>query len=453
MIGTDELKAQAAHLDIHMSNVQRDYVFGWLIAGIYQASRLGEILALKGGNAFRKAYIPETRFSDDLDFSTTASLDPDVLVRELNDACRFVERASGVVFDLDRNRLVNEQWIDSAKRVYKLRLYFKDFAGGADHITISVRVDITEHDRLYLPIQTRQLIHPYSDVSHCSTEIKCVKLEELLADKLKCLLQRRYSYDLFDLAYSLFLRNDLAIDRGEVMRVFFRKTIFEASPAAAKELLLALPLTVFKGFWSKVVCPSRSRVSFESAVDAFMRGVESLFAPFDYGSRAAIAFFPSVLRNPIMEAATSGCTLELTYQGIAREVEPYSLIFKRKRDGSAREYFYGYDLTGGHRSGPGIKAFVPEGFQHIQTTDRRFVPRFAVELSKAGDASMMGQFRGPPNSRPARPHRASGPSLVYIIECSSCGKRFRRSTASAKINAHQDNFGNPCFGRSGFRVF
>ena len=109
-----------------------------------------------------------------------------LLVADLNEVCRFVEARTGVVFDLG-NRLVEVQTIDRTKRAYKVRLYFKDFARGSDHITLKVRVDVTEHDRIYLPLQDRQLIHPYSDATTCATAIRCVKLEEALADKLKCL--------------------------------------------------------------------------------------------------------------------------------------------------------------------------------------------------------------------------------------------------------------------------
>lgn len=454
MIDLAEIEEQAARLDIHTSNVQRDYVFGWLISGIYRSSTLGEVLVLKGGNALRKGYIPETRFSDDLDFTTEQGLDGSLLIRELNAVCAFVQEHSGVQFDLERNRIVDEQRIDGAKNVYKIKLYFKDFAGGSDHITISVRVDITEFDRLYLPVQTRQLAHPYSDLSACSTSIRCVKLEEVLADKLKCLLQRRSSYDLFDLAYGLFLRNDLTIDRSEVMRVFFKKTIFGSSPLAAKQLLVALPIELFRGFWNKIVCPVASRVSFDTAIDAFMEGLEALFQPFNYGERAARAFFPAAFRNPIMEAASATNTLLLTYQGITREVEPYSLAFKRRKDGVAREYFYAYDRTGGRTRGPSIKAFLPEGIQRIQITDNTFTPRFPIELSKSDDSSMTGYFRGRSFGGSLRrtSHKSSS-SRSFTIQCNSCGKRFRRSKPGVRLNQHKDKYGNRCSGRVGFRVY
>ena len=91
------------------------------------------------------------------------------------------EARSGVHFLIDQNRIVSEQLIDEHKRVYKMRLYFRDFSGNADHLTLRVKVDVTEFDRLHLPVQTRHLIHPYSDADDCNGEVRVVKLEEALA--------------------------------------------------------------------------------------------------------------------------------------------------------------------------------------------------------------------------------------------------------------------------------
>ena len=70
MITKEEIQTKADEFDIHLANVERDYVFGWLLCGIYTISELKDVLILKGGNAFRKAYVPMTRFFNDLDFST-----------------------------------------------------------------------------------------------------------------------------------------------------------------------------------------------------------------------------------------------------------------------------------------------------------------------------------------------------------------------------------------------
>lgn len=72
MISRDELREQAKVYDLNEADIQRDYVFGWLISGIYRVSDLQSIAVLKGGNALRKACFPGTRFSDDLDFQQLA---------------------------------------------------------------------------------------------------------------------------------------------------------------------------------------------------------------------------------------------------------------------------------------------------------------------------------------------------------------------------------------------
>ena len=78
---------------------------------------------------------------------------------------------------------------------------------------IRVDLDVKEFDRLFLPIQSRRLIHAYSDAAQCQADIQCVKLEELLASKLKALLQRQHSPDLYDFVHAVFFQKVLNISR------------------------------------------------------------------------------------------------------------------------------------------------------------------------------------------------------------------------------------------------
>lgn len=48
MILREEIDAVSVALGIDASNVQRDYVFGWILAGLYGDSDLGGRLVLKG---------------------------------------------------------------------------------------------------------------------------------------------------------------------------------------------------------------------------------------------------------------------------------------------------------------------------------------------------------------------------------------------------------------------
>src|SRR4029077_6948209 len=117
MINRSEIEAKATEFGIHQSNVQRDYVFGWLLAGIYGGSPLGEILLLKGGNCFRKAYFPNTRFSHDIDFATQTAINENFLREEFNRVCDLAQKQSGIVFDIDRNKVELQQVIDSQRSI------------------------------------------------------------------------------------------------------------------------------------------------------------------------------------------------------------------------------------------------------------------------------------------------------------------------------------------------
>jgi predicted nucleotidyltransferase component of viral defense system len=450
VIDRAEIEAKAAEFAIHTSDVQRDYVFGWVLFGIYSASPLAKLLVLKGGNCFRKAYFPNTRFSRDLDFATEAAVDETSLREEFNRVCNFAQAQSGVVFDLERNKVALQHQIDRRRSIYDVKLYFKDFYGNPDKFTISVTLDVTEFDRIYLPTQKRFLIHPYSDAALCSAEVRCMKLEEMLAEKLKCLLQRRGVSDVYDLAYSIFLNRDLAVDRSQVVSTFLRKTIFEPSPGVARQLLLELPLGLLKAAWQKyIICPIQGVLDFDLALEQIQSFVTQLFAPYGPATYGRFAFFPSELRNPIMQAGAELKLVTLTYDGVRRDVEPYSLVFKRRKtDGYGQEYFYVYDRTGGHGN-PGIKALLNPKIHDLEIIEETFTPRYPVELSKAGEHLGVGYF--------ARPfgggrRRATKPGWVYTIQCNYCDRPFRRRERNTTLREHKDKYGNPCYGRVGYLI-
>jgi hypothetical protein len=358
-------------------------------------------------------------------------------------------KQSGIVFDIDRNKVELQQVIDSQRSIYEVKLYFKDFYGNPEKFTISVSLDVTEFERIYLPPQKRFLIHPYSDSAVCTAEIRCLKLEEMLAEKLKCLLQRREVTDLYDLGYSIFLNRDLAVDRSEVLSTFLRKTIFQPSPGVARQLLVEVPFGLLKTAWQKyIVCPIQSALDFDSAVAQFRAFIAQLFAPYGTATYGQLAYFPSELRNPIMQAGAGLNLLRLTYDGVRRDVEPYSLVFKRRKDGVGQEYFYVYDRTGGHGN-PGVKALLNTKIHDLEILPETFTPRYQVVLSKAGEYLGVGYF--------ARPfgggrRRITKSGWVYTIQCNYCNKTFRRHERNTTLREHKDKYGNVCYGRVGYVI-
>jgi len=460
LINKEEILVRAEEFAIHTSNVQRDYVFGWFLAGIYSECQLRDYFVLKGGNCLRKAYFKDTRFSNDLDFSLRSDLGEGYIKEQLNLVCNFVTANTGIIFDKGKSRVEQKKRIDADLKVYDARIYFRDFFGKESEMLISIRLDISRFDKIYLPIQNRNIIHPYSDYGKCSRAIYCIKLEELLAAKLKCLLQRRHVADLYDYVFSIVFGTGLEINRLEIVSTLLKMTIFEKSPGVLKNLFIGLPFEFFKRLWRKhIICPKLGVIEFETAVDKFVDHVSGLFGKLSTG-RGEDSFFPAKYRNIILEAGSGMYLMEVVYDGFKRIVEPYSLAYKTRKDGISNEYFFVWDRTGG-TSGPGIKAFLHPKIEDIKLLTETFEPRYQVELSKAGETAKSSYFGKPfarsehRSSRATRePQRArvsyisGGPK--YLIECSVCGKRFTRKSRGVSLSRHKDKYGNDCFGRSGF---
>ncbi len=460
MIEKHEIDAKADELGVHAANVQRDYVFGWLLAGIAQADNcLQRSLILKGGNCFRKAYFEHARFSNDLDFSTQSELDADALLEGLRQACAYAGERSGVTFLIDESRISERSLADDEAKIYDARVYFKSFYG-EENVRIRVDLDVKEFDRLFLPIQSRRLIHAYSDAAQCQADIQCVKLEELLASKLKALLQRQHSPDLYDFVHAVFFQKVLDISRREVLTTFLKQTIYEPQPLIARNLLLELPFHTIRGLWSKyLVCPKLSIFSFENAETWFKTVIGEIFALIEprvaYGGmpgRGGLAYFPSQSRSDIMESARLNRLLRFMYDGLERVIEPYALVFKRRKDGVAREYLYGWDLHGGRSGEVGIKSYIADKVHSVSILDQTFEPRFPIELTKStdyfakpfsGSAGTFTSYRTP---------RRSSFGIEYTVECPYCNKRFKRSSYDTKLNEHKDRYGNRCYGRVGYIV-
>jgi predicted nucleotidyltransferase component of viral defense system len=389
MITSREIEAKANEFGLAPHEIEKDYVYGWLLSALYNRSSLRTSLVLKGGNGLRKAYLPNTRFSKDLDFSISSTIDKNALVNELARICAFVEQETGVHFFIERT-IVKDKDLRIGFDALEARLYFKGFYR-EENLSLKAQLDVTQSDRVYLPIQERKLIHPYSDLDQCSATIRAQKIEEILASKLVAMLTRAKAADLFDLFVSIFLANDFAVDRLQVISTFLKRYTFERRPAAAREELLRLQLEELRPLWPAIVAPQGRRFAFDHVVSSFKSLIESMFAliettgvsirPTDLpgvGHLRAFAsrsYFPSDVRNTILAAFRTHTMIELVYDGRQRVVQPYKIEHRlRQSDNTSHEYFWGYDTSGG-RSGPGIKKFLCEKIESLQITNRPFLVR------------------------------------------------------------------------------
>lgn len=255
MIPADEVKNLSIQLGVTLPYVGKDYVMGWLLWGIYNNPRLAQNLVLKGGNCLRKIYFPDIRFSDDLDF-TARSLDTEqVFHQHLNSICRVITEASGIGFNTDRTSVKVKPTPDKDCSALDGRVYFKGFAGDSS-LTMRIKFDISEYEKIILPTQHLPIIHSYSDVAACRKLILTYSLEEVLAEKLRSWIQRTRSRDLFDLV-KIIQSDSVAISRAKILSTFLQKTIFKQIPTAGRdEMLVDSKFLVGTENWLKtVVCP------------------------------------------------------------------------------------------------------------------------------------------------------------------------------------------------------
>jgi predicted nucleotidyltransferase component of viral defense system len=69
VIDKREILAIAAQTKLTPHVVEKDYVLGWMLAGIYAHEELAESWIFKGGTCLKKCFFETYRFSEDLDFT------------------------------------------------------------------------------------------------------------------------------------------------------------------------------------------------------------------------------------------------------------------------------------------------------------------------------------------------------------------------------------------------
>lgn len=73
MIPYQEILALRGEWQLRDDVIEKDYVLGWLLAGIAADPELSDCWIFKGGTCLRKCYYETYRFSEDLDFTVIDS--------------------------------------------------------------------------------------------------------------------------------------------------------------------------------------------------------------------------------------------------------------------------------------------------------------------------------------------------------------------------------------------
>lgn len=357
---------------------------GWLLWGVYHHSSLAQNLILKGGNCLRKIYFPDTRFSDDLDFTAEYLPQERQFDEQLRSVCEVVRKASEIPFKIEQTRVEQKPITDKACMALDGRVYFKGFAGDSN-ITLRVKFDVSEYEKIVLPLQHHPIIHEYSDQEPCTVQVRTYSLEEVLAEKLRSWIQRTRPRDLFDVV-KIIQSKAIPISKTSILSTFLQKTIFKQIPIAGREEMLFTPkFSQVEKHWVKtIITPKNAVMMATNAIQLFKDFIHALFEPevlhslgVSLESLANYAYsIRSGVREAIIEAGKARKLIRMKYHSQERDIEPYSFRYKRTQRGYGAEYFYGFDRT----KDATIKRFFLHKIEGVSILPTSYFPRWLVEF-------------------------------------------------------------------------
>jgi uncharacterized protein len=179
LIDKRELLEKARSRNLNLQIVEKDYVLGWLLYGL----RGFNDLAFKGGTALAKVHFPNTwRLSEDLDFAFQGE-NFEVIPETLGDIFSELREKSGIKFEL-KSQFSNPIYL-------QLKIRYEAVIGKN-----WAKVDVTK-ERPLDAVYHKPLSRIYSDYPVFAVKVE--SLEEIFAEKLRALLERKKSRDYYDI--------------------------------------------------------------------------------------------------------------------------------------------------------------------------------------------------------------------------------------------------------------
>ncbi len=402
MITKEQLLGLATELGLLSTTVNKDYALGWLLVGIGEHPVLSKWV-FKGGTCLKKAYFDTYRFSEDLDFTVPQEepYDRSLILQALKEAGDIAYEKSGVEFLKDEIQ-VNESVNKRQAQTFAIKVPFQGPLRQNNKSIQRITFDITQDEILAATPDLRTIFHGYSDAPTPPAKVRCYSINEIIAEKTRALYERQgRSRDVYD-AVNISRNFRKEIDASEAKRILEEKFRFKDLPFPTVDLILArIDHDLLKQSWSHQLAHQLPALP---PVDSFITDLEEALkwwiegrlapmlasVPLKTGEviqakerfsslypigRGSLGYAPSLL-NQIRFAARNQMCVALTYGGVTRVVEPYSLRIPK----TGNLLLYAYELLRGNAPGGGIKAFKVVEIQQVQVTNRAFSPRYQVEL-------------------------------------------------------------------------
>ncbi|MGC2161519.1 MAG: nucleotidyl transferase AbiEii/AbiGii toxin family protein [Silvibacterium sp.] len=438
--------------------VEKDYVLGWILAGINAHAELSENWAFKGGTCLKKCYFETYRFSEDLDFTLRdeSHLDAEFLRGVLEEVVVWIADQSGLILPADQIEFDiydNLRGRSNCQGKIAYRGPVSPTSGGWPKI----KLDLTADERLVLPSVRREVFHPYSDRPEGGIWANCYAYEEAFGEKLRALGERTRPRDLYDVV-NLYRHTDSRPTAAVLLDVLRQKCAYKVIPVPTLKglephrpaleamwsdmLSHQLPvLPPVNDFWDAL--PEIFRWITSGALIPQRGFIQSGVGDVPVRTRILPTNIPLRSRSDLETvrfAAANYLCVDLAYNGGVRRIEPYSL----------RQTAEGNYVLGAIRSDSGeYRSYRVDKIQGATVTSQAFVPRYAVELTSTGPITVAPSTAVPRTAITHRAVRTTFHGPTYVYRCAACGKTFNRKTMDGTLNAHKNRQGYPCYGRYG----
>ena len=194
MIKPKEIQQKAREAGVRDQQIEKDYVLSWILLGIAYHAELSRKITFKGGTVLKKVYFECYRYSEDLDFTL---LDDTVLSKQIfkwfGEIFEYIKEEANIPLEI----------IDETEQTGEGINFYISYVGplGGQGSHKKVKIDISKSEKLEFEPVVKDVFINYSDIKE--HQLLCYRLEEVLVEKMRSVMQRMQARDFYDLWYLL----------------------------------------------------------------------------------------------------------------------------------------------------------------------------------------------------------------------------------------------------------
>lgn len=194
MINADLIGKLASVHTVDPGVIEKDYILSKALSSFAVVSASSPALIFKGGTALKKLYYPNWRYSEYLDFTSNIQLNQQEITMLFEQLANHVTEFYGVSMRVAEYSQYPKGNTDPLSA--QLKLGFDGPLHKTSGMKNNIRVDIAFNEVVIGEPEYRQMFREYPDDS--DTELVVYPLEEIVAEKLRSILQRGKSRDYYD---------------------------------------------------------------------------------------------------------------------------------------------------------------------------------------------------------------------------------------------------------------